>query len=29
MDWLVNLIGGLLIMLIIVWFWLMKPGSKE
>ena len=29
MDWLVNLLGGILIVAIIVWFWLMKPGSKD
>jgi len=28
MDWLINLLAGILIVMIIVWFWLMKPGSK-
>lgn len=29
MAWLVNLVGGVLIVMIIVWFWLMKPGTKD
>ena len=29
MDWLINLLGVLLIILIIVWFWLMQPGPKD
>lgn len=29
MDWLVNLLGGLLIIMIVVWFWLTKPSSKD
>jgi len=27
MDWLVNLLGVILIIMIVVWFWLSKPGS--
>lgn len=29
MDWLVNVLGIALIILIVVWFWLTKPGSKS
>ena len=29
MDWLVNLLAVILIVAIIVWFWLLKPGSKD
>lgn len=29
MDLLINLFGALLIIFIIVWFWLMKAGSKD
>lgn len=29
MDWLVNLLGMMLIIMIVVWFWLMQPGSKD
>lgn len=28
MDWLFNLLGIALIVLIVVWFWLLKPGPK-
>ncbi len=29
MDWLINLLGGFVILFIIAWFWLLKPGSKK
>ncbi len=29
MDWLVNLLGVALIVMIVVWFWLMKPAAKK
>ena len=29
MDWLVNLFGVILIVAIIVWFWLLKPGQAK
>lgn len=29
MDGLINLLGVGLIILIVVWFWLMKPGPKD
>ena len=28
MDWLINMLGVVLIIMIVVWFWLMKPGPK-
>lgn len=29
MDWLINLLGVVLIAMIVVWFWLSKPGSGK
>ena len=29
MTWIINLAGGLLILLIVLWFWVMKPGGRK